>query len=557
MEQFKPKILSAMKSYSKEQFRNDMIAGIIVAIIALPLSIAFALGAGVSAEKGIYSAIISSFIVAILGGSRVQITGPTGAFIIITQSIIASYGLEGLMIAMVMAGIMLLLMGAFQLGKLIKYIPTPITIGFTAGIGVTIFTLEIKDFLGLTMDRMPANFIGKWSTYFSHFREINWQSILLGSLCIIILIIWPKINTVIPNSLIAIIVGTLVAFFFHFDVKTLGDIPKTLAMPPLPNLTLDTLFRLIQPAFTISILVAMQALLSAVVTDSLTNKKHNANMELIAEGIANIVLGFLGCIPATGGVARSIANVKNGGKTPIATIFHGLTLFLFLILCMPLLRYVPLCVLSAILIVVAYNMMNVKAFILYLKAPKSDFVVLLASCILTFAFDLVLAIEVGMVLTCVLFVKRMSDTADVYGWKYIDIKESESKDALKYELDDDDDPEYVSLKQVPAYTQVFEISGPMFFGDSDKLISIPKEIKKDTKTVILRMSRVTALDFTALNAIRLMYNKFQKSGITLMFSHVMDQPASVMKKAGFINEIGHENFCDSIHAALTRAEEIG
>lgn len=301
----------------------------------------------------------------------------------------------------------------------------------------------------------------------------------------------------------------------------------------------------------------MQALLSAVVTDGLTNKKHNANMELIAEGIANIVLGFLGCIPATGGVARSIANIKSGGKTPIATIFHGLTLFLFLILCMPLLRYVPLCVLSAILIVVAYNMINVKAFILYLKAPKSDFVVLLASCILTFAFDLVLAIEVGMVLTCVLFMKRMSDTADVYGWKYIDIKESESKDALKYELDDEDDPEYVSLKQVPAYTQVFEISGPMFFGVSDKLISIPKEIKKDTKTVILRMSRVTALDFTALNAIRLMYNKFQKNGITLIFSHVMDQPASVMKKAGFINEIGYENFCDSIHAALARAEEIG
>lgn len=557
MEQFKPKILSAMKSYSKEQFRNDMIAGIIVAIIALPLSIAFALGAGVSPEKGIYSAIISSFIVAILGGSRVQITGPTGAFIIITQSIIASYGLEGLMISMVMAGIMLLLMGAFQLGKLIKYIPTPITIGFTAGIGVTIFTLEIKDFLGLIMDRMPANFIGKWSTYFSHFREINWQSILLGTLCIIILVIWPKINTVIPNSLIAIIVGTLVSFFFHFDVKTLGDIPKTLAMPPLPNLSLETVFRLIQPAFTISILVAMQALLSAVVTDGLTNKKHNANMELIAEGIANIVLGFLGCIPATGGVARSIANVKNGGKTPIATIFHGITLFLFLILCMPLLRYVPLCVLSAILIVVAYNMINVKAFILYLKAPKSDFVVLLASCILTFAFDLVLAIEVGMVLTCILFMKRMSDTADVYGWKYIDIKESESKDALKYELDDEDEPENDSLKQVPAYTQVFEISGPMFFGVSDKLISIPKEIRKDTKTVILRMSRVTALDFTALNAIRLMYNKFQKNGITLIFSHVMDQPASVMKKAGFINEIGYENFCDSIHAALARAEEIG
>lgn len=554
MEQFKPKIITAMKNYSKEQFRKDMVAGIIVAIIALPLSIAFALGAGVSPEKGIYSAIISSFIVAILGGSHVQITGPTGAFIIITQSIITGYGLEGLMIAMIMAGIMLLIMGALRLGKLIKYIPTPITIGFTAGIGVTIFTLEIKDFLGLTIDTMPTNFIGKWSTYFSHLGEINWQSILLGTLCIIILVIWPKINTVIPNSLIAIVVGTLTAYFFHLDVKTLGNIPKTLAIPPLPNFSLETVLSLIQPALTISILVAMQALLSAVVTDGLTNKKHNANMELFAEGIANIVLGFLGCIPATGGVARSIANVKNGAKTPIATIFHGLTLFLFLILCMPLLNFVPLCVLSAILIVVAYNMINVKAFILYLKAPKSDVVVLFTSCILTFAFNLVLAIEVGMALTCILFMKRMSDTTDVYDWKYIDVNENEGKN--RYELDEENDSEYVSLKQVPAHTQVFEVSGPMFFGVSDKLIYIPKETKKDTKTVILRMSRVTALDITALNAIRDMYNRFKKDGITLIFSHVMNQPASVMGKVGFVNEIGYENFCDNINAALARAEEI-
>lgn len=547
MEKLKPKLLSVMKQYNKHQFLLDLKAGIIVAIIALPLSIAFALGCGISAEKGIWASIIASILVALFGGSRVQITGPTGAFIVITQSIVAGYGTDGLMIAMILAGIMLILMGIFRLGKLVKYIPSPITIGFTAGIGVTIFTLEMKDFFGLTIDKMPTNFIGKWITYFKHIGNINWQSVLLGSICIVILVIWPKVNKTIPNSFIAIVVGTVLSLVFKMEVKTLGTMPKTLSLPVLPALDLDDIFGLAQPAFTIAILVAMQALLSAVVTDGLINSKHRANMELIAQGIANLVLGVLGCIPTTGGVARSIANAKNGGRTPIAAIVHGVMLFIFLTCMMPLIQYIPLCVLAAILIVVSINMFNFKVFFSYIKAPKSDFAVLLSSCILTFAFDLVLAIEVGMVLSCVLFMKRMSDCTNVQGWKYL------SNDAFD---DEESDPDNLNLKIVPKGTLVYEFSGPMFFGAADKISYITEDIKQDTKAVILRMRGVPAMDATALTTLRTLHDKLAHKNISLIFSHVLEQPLSVMNKAGFTETVPQENFCANIDFALERANQI-
>ncbi len=547
MDKFKPKLLSVTNRYSKQQFVKDMTAGIIVAIIALPLSIAFALGCGVSAEKGIYSAIISSIIVALLGGSRVQITGPTGAFIIITQTIISKYGLDGLIISTILAGIMLILMGIFRLGKLIKFVPSPITIGFTGGIAITIFTLEIKDFLGLSIDKMPTNFFGKWYTYITNLSDVNYQSILLGILCILILVIWPKVNKVVPNSLIAIIVGTCIAYFGNLDVKTLGEIPKNLSVPTLPNLSLDDVFDLIQPAFTIAVLIAMQALLSAVVTDGLIHSRHRSSMELIAQGIANIVLGLFACIPATGGVARSIANAKNGARTPIAAIFHGLTLFLFLMVGMPLIKHVPLCVLSSILIIVSYNMFNVKAFLSYAKAPKSDVAVLIASCVLTFAFDLVLAIEVGMVLACGLFMKRMADVTKVRNWKYLkDYDDS----------DEDNDVDSLQLLEVPTHTLVFELNGPLFFGAADKLLYIQNEVKKDTKVVILRMRSVPAVDVTALNTLKRLQDSFDKKGITLILSHVLEQPLSVMKKAGFTSTIGTKNICSNINLALSHAKCI-
>lgn len=539
MKTFKPKIFSVMKNYTKEQFVKDVISGIIVAIIALPLSIAFALGAGVSAEKGIYAAIISSLVGAFLGGSRVQISGPTGAFIVITQSVILSYGLNGLAIAMIMAGIFLVLLGVFKLGRLIKFIPSPITVGFTAGIGVTIFTLEVKDFLGLSPEAMPTNFFGKWGYYLSHLHEVNWQSVILALVCIVILLVWPKFNKKIPNSLIAIVVGTVATQLLKLDVKLLGEIPKSLGAPVVPELSFEMIQELISPSFTIAILVAMQALLSAVVTDGIINSRTNSHMELIAHGISNIILGFFGCIPTTGGVARGVQSAQNGARTPIAAIVHSISLFIFLIVLMPFIKLVPLPVLAAILMVVSYNMLNVNVLIGYLKHPKSDLAVLICSCVLTFAFDLVFAIEVGLVMTTFLFMKRMSDVTEVQGWKYVN---------------DENDPDSLTLRKVPKHTLVYEVSGPMFFAVSDKILKITGEA--DTKCIIIRMRGVNSIDATAMNTLEQLLDKCKKKDITLILSHVNVQPRKLMDNVGFTRKIGKINMCDNIDKSLMRAKEI-
>lgn len=539
MKNFKPKIFSVMKKYTKEQFVKDVISGIIVAIIALPLSIAFALGAGVSAEKGIYAAIISSLVGAFLGGSRVQISGPTGAFIVITQSVILSYGLNGLAVAMIMAGIFLVLLGVFKLGRLIKFIPSPITVGFTAGIGVTIFTLEVKDFLGLSPETMPTKFLGKWEYYLSHLNEVNWQSVVLALVCIVILVIWPRFNKKIPNSLIAIIVGTIATQLLNLDVKLLGDIPKSLGVPVVPELSFEMIQQLVTPSFTIAILVAMQALLSAVVTDGIINSRTNSHMELIAQGISNIILGFFGCIPTTGGVARGVQSAQNGARTPIAAIVHSVSLFVFLIVLMPFIKLVPLPVLAAILMVVSYNMLNVNVLIGYLKHPKSDLAVLICSCVLTFAFDLVFAIEVGLIMAAFLFMKRMSDATEVQGWRYIN---------------DENDPDSLTLRKVPAHTLVYEVSGPMFFAVSDKILKITGEA--DTKCIIIRMRSVNSIDATAMNSLDQLLEKCKKKGITLILSHVNVQPRKLMDNVGFIRKIGKTNMCDNIDKALSRAKVI-
>lgn len=538
MEQMKPKILTALRGYTKEQFVKDLVAGIIVAIIALPLSIAFAIGAGVSAEKGIYAAIISSILCALLGGSRVQISGPTGAFIVITQTVIMQYGIQGLAVAMIIAGVMLIAMGIFRLGRLIRFIPAPITTGFTAGIGVTIFTLEVKDFLGLEIAQMPTKFFEKWAVYIQNLENINFRSVLLGSLCIVILVIWPKINKKIPNSLIAIVVGTVLAQVLDLDVKLLGDIPKSLGAPKLYLVDIQTFIDLISPAFTIAILIAMQALLSAVVTDGMINSRTDSSAELFAQGVTNIVLGLFGCIPATGGVARGVQSAKNGARTPIAAIVHSVCLFLFLVLLMPLIRLVPLCVLAAILIVVSYNMLNVKVLLGYLKAPKSDLIVLVISCVLTFAFDLVFAIEVGMVLSAGLFMKRMSDVTNVSAWKEVP-KES------RYDID---------FKVVPEGTTVYEITGPLFFGAADVLKKIAVDERK--KCLIIRMRSVGTIDATALNYLDVLYEDCKKKQVQLILSHANEQPLMAMKKAGFYEKVGAENFCLHIDDALRRAAEL-
>lgn len=538
MERLEPKFIYTITHYNKQQLLKDILSGIIVAIIALPLNIAFALGAGVSPEKGVYAAIISSIICGFLGGSRVQISGPTGAFIVITQSVVAGYGLNGLAVAMLIAGIILILLGIFRLGRMVRFIPAPITTGFTAGIGVTIFTLEIKDFLGLSPESMPAKFVEKWAYYMSHLKEANIQSVVLALVCIFILVIWPKINKTIPNSLIAIIVGTLAAYFLKLDVKLLGEIPKSLGSPVVPDMDLQMIIDLISPGFTIAVLIAMQALLSAVVTDGIINSRTNSNMELIAQGLANIVLAFFGCIPTTGGVARGVQSAKNGAKTPIAAIVHSIMLFIFLIALMPLLKMIPLCVLAAILMVVSYNMLNIKVLIGYLKAPKSDLLVLVASCVLTFAFDLVFAIEVGMILSLALFMKRMADVTEVKAWKNIE-------DGTKYDLD---------LKVVPAGCAVYEINGPLFFGAVDVLKKIVADEKKNS--LIIRMRGVSAIDSTAMDYLNTLYADCKHKKIQLIFSHVNEQPLSLMKKNGFYSKVGAENFCTHIDAAIKRAETI-
>ena len=573
----KPKILTTMKNYNFSLFKNDMKAGIIVAIISLPLSIAFALGSGVSAEKGIYSAIISSIIIGLLGGSRVQIDGPTGAFIIIIQSTIGKYGLEGLMITTVLAGILLILMGILKLGKLIKYIPSPIVTGFTGGIAITIFTLEIKDFLGLTITNLPNNFYGKWYSYIKNITSISVTSLLLGILCLAILILWPKINKVIPGSLIAIIITTFISEIFHLKTEKLGFISTGLSIDFVPIESISSIITMLQPAFTIAILVAMQALLSAVVTDDLTQSNHKPNIELIAQGTANIVLGIFGCIPATGGVARSIANAKNGARTPVAAIVHGITLFGSLILFMPLIKLIPKSVLAAIILQVAFHMFNIKAFLSYRHAPKSDAIILITSCFLTFSLNLIVAIEVGMVLSCILFMKRMADQGHIKEWEYNEEETSTylrnaanrngliSDNNMFFSTSDNNMNLPTSgsnieirkhLKDVPHGTLVYEISGPLFFATANNMRDLLESPNEDTKYIILRMSNVSAMDMSAILILKQTHQKLQKKGITLILSHVTEQPLTVMDNIGLTKEIGYDNICPNIDYALKRVSYI-
>ena len=548
-ERLKPKLFSVMKHYSKEQLVKDIIAGIIVAIIALPLSIALAIASGVSPEKGIHTAIIAGFMISLLGGSRLQIGGPTAAFVIIIVGIINDFGVNGLIIATMMAGIILMLMGFLKLGTLIKFIPSTITVGFTAGIAVTLFVQQLKDFFGLKMEKVPSEFFARISAYIKHADTFQWQALLIGVIALAIMIIWPHITEKLPGSLVAIIVTTVLAKCLNMDVDTIGSVYGELSAkfpsPSLPQVDFATIKQLISPAFTIAILAAIESLLSCVVSDGMVGSRHRSNMELVAQGAANVCSGLFGGIPATGAIARTAANVKNGGRTPVAGMVHAVTLLVIMLVMMPYAALIPMATLSAVLMIVAYNMCGWRDFIAMFKAPKSDIIVLVATFALTVCFDLVIAIEIGMVLASLLFLNRMANVTDVRKW--VDYEDS---------YDEESDPDAIALRKLPPRTAVFEILGPMFFGAADKFMEITAESKKENDVIILRMRSVPSMDATAYNTLEKIYKQCQKNKMTLVFSHVNEQPLSVMKKEGFYKQVGAENFQPHIDDALQRAAEI-
>lgn len=550
MEKLVPKLFTTMKNYTKEQFIKDVIAGIIVAIIALPLSIALALASGVTPEKGIYTAITAGFVISFLGGSRVQIAGPTAAFATIVAGIVAKNGMEGLIVATIMAGIILILMGLLRLGNLIKFIPYTITTGFTSGIAVTILVGQIKDFLGLTVvtkEPLIAT-TDKLKAVFDFIDTFNWQAFLVGMVCLAILIFWqymPGFFKKIPPSLIAVLVGIAMVSGLDMQVNTIGDLYEISSKLPafsMPSFSFGMVQELLPDAFTIAILAAIESLLSCVVADSMVNGRHRSNMELIAQGAGNITSALFGGIPATGAIARTAANVKNGGRTPVAGMVHAVTLLLILVVLMPYAALIPMPAIAAILFMVAYNMSEWRKFLHLLKtSPKSDIIVLVATFVLTVVFDLVVAIEVGIVLAAMLFMKRMSEETEVEGWKYVD-------------EEDDNDPDSISLRVVPKGTIVYEISGPLFFGAADKILKI--SLAEADKCLVLRMRSVNAIDATAMHSLEELYQQCKRKNITLVFSHVNEQPRKVMEKDHFIELVGAENFCVHIDDALERAKKV-
>lgn len=546
METLKPKLFETMKGYSKKQFIKDVISGIIVAIIALPLSIALAIASGVTPECGLYTAIIAGFFISLLGGSRVQIGGPTAAFVVIIYGIVEQFGLDGLIAATILAGIFLIIMGICRFGSLIKYIPYTITTGFTCGIGVSLLVGQLKDFLGLSIKSVPSEFIEKIGAYIKNISTIDVTTILIGVLSLAILILFPLITDKIPSSLVAIIVTTLVVKFAGLNVNTIGsvygELSSSLPLPHIPSVTFEMLQSLISPAFTIALLAGIESLLSCVVSDGMIGDKHNSNAELIGQGVGNIFSGFFGGIPATGAIARTAANVKNGGRTPIAGMVHSVTLLVILLVLMPTAALIPMTTLAAVLIVVAWNMCDWSTFFRLVRtAPKSDIIVLVGTFLLTVIFDLVVAIEVGIVVSALLFMKRMSEVSDIKSWKYI-------------EEPDVADGEAEKLMSVSKEIRVFEIVGPMFFAAAEQLARI--DSKRYTKVVIIRMRSVPAVDASAMHSLHGLADRAEKKGIKLVFSHVNEQPLSVMKKDGFYERIGAENFKSDIVEALNYAEEL-
>ena len=545
MKEFTPMLFTTLKGYNGGKLVKDIVAGIIVAIIALPLSIALAIASGVGPEEGLYTAIIAGALISIFGGSKVQIAGPTAAFATIVAGVVAANGMEGLALATIVAGLLLVLMGIFKLGSLIKFIPYTITTGFTAGIAVTILIGQLKDFFGVSFGgKSPIEAPEKIAVFFENISTLNWWAVLVGAVSLLILILWPKLSKKIPASFIAVVVGAVMVMLLPESAgvqtikSTFGELSSKLPTLNLPKMDLTLLRKVLPDAFTIAILAAIESLLSCVVADGMTGSKHRSNMELIAQGIGNVGSALFGGIPATGAIARTAANINNGGKTPISGVVHAIVLLLILVFLMPYAALIPMPTIAAILFQVAYNMSQWKPIVRLVKtAPKSDILVLALTFTLTVVFDLVVAIGVGIVFACILFMKRMSEETNVYSWKY--------------EQDEDDS---YKLADVPKEVRVFEISGPLFFGMTDRVANITT--KEYTKCLIIRMRSVPSVDATALNALEELCDKCKAKGITVIFSHLNEQPMQSFKKAGFIQKLGEENFRPHIDDALEYAKSL-
>lgn len=547
---FRPKLFETLKGYTLHQFGKDSMAGLIVGIVALPLAIAFAIASGVSPEKGLYTAIIAGFIISAMGGSRVQIGGPTGAFIVIVYGIVQNYGVSGLIIATFMAGMMLIVMGILRLGAVIKFIPHPLIVGFTSGIALIIFSSEIKDLLGLQIRSVPAAFIDKWKIYFANIQAINVQAFLLAAVTVAIILLWPKITHKIPGSLVAILVTTIGMQVLHLRVDTIGskfgNIPSSLPMPVIPDLDLATIKLLVRPALTIALLGAIESLLSAVVSDGMIGGNHKSNMELVAQGTANIFSSIFGGIPATGAIARTATNVKNGGRTPVAGIVHAITLLLILVFIGKWAALIPMATLAGILVVVAYHMCEWKSFVSVLKGPRSDVAILLTTFFLTVVADLTVAIEVGMVLASFLFMRKMVQHSNV----------SISKRELN-EDDDDIDPDAVSNYEIPAHVEVFEITGPLFFGAAYKFREAMKFIERPPALLIIRMRKVPIIDATGIKTIREVFSDAKQRGTKLILSEVhSSQVLQELQDARLLFLIGKANVTRSFEEALARSKKL-
>lgn len=552
---FKPRLLQCLKNYNRKTFVADLMAGIIVGIVALPLAIAFGIASGVTPEKGIITAIVAGFVISALGGSKVQIGGPTGAFIIIIDGIIQQYGMEGLTIATLMAGVFLILFGFLHLGTIIKFIPYPIVVGFTSGIAVTIFTTQVKDLFGLNIASVPSDFIEKWICYFNNFSTVDLWSSVIGIVSVVIIMLTPKFSKKIPGSLVAIIVMTIGALLLKQfagveSIETIGDrfaISNSLPEATVPALSWETIKNLVSPAITIAILGAIESLLSAAVADGVIGDHHNSNTELIAQGVANLASPIFGGIPATGAIARTMTNINNGGRTPIAGIVHAVVLLLIFLFLMPLAKYIPMACLAGVLVVVSYGMSGWRSFLALMKNPKSDVTVLLITFFLTIIFDLTIAIEVGLIIACLLFMRRMSETTDVH--------------VISNEINPDDEDSDMHLGNIehltiPKGVEVYEINGPYFFGAGNRFEEIMATLGDRPKVRIIRMRKVPFVDSTGIHNLTNLCEMSQKEGIQIVLSGVTEKVHSQLNKAGFYDVVGQDNICSHIDIALDRAKVI-